>query len=97
MAQHHVVEHRETDSGTGAVLGIVFVLLLVVAALFFALGGPGRFVGGGTPNQTNVNVPAQSQPQPQTQPNINVPRQIDVNVNQQQPPQQAPAPAETNR
>jgi hypothetical protein len=93
MAQHHVVEHRESDSGMGAVLGIVFVLLLVVAALFFALGGPGRFVGSGsgTPNQTNVNVPAQSQPQ--AQPNINVPRQIDVNVNQQQPNQQAPAPA----
>jgi len=86
-----VVEHRETDSGAGAVLGIVFVLLLVVVALFFALGGPSRFVSApGTPNQTNINVPSQSQPQTQPQnPAINVPRQIDINVNQ--PAQQAPA------
>lgn len=96
MAEHRIVEHRDTTgSGTGAMLiGLAIVGLLVVVALFFAFGGPGRFVGGpATPNQTNVNVPPQSQPQ--TAPNINVPRQIDVNVNQQapaqQPAQQAPA------
>jgi len=89
MAEHHIVEHRDTSSSTGAMLGIAFVLLLVVVALFFAFGGPSRFASGpGTPNQTNVNVPAQSQPQ--SGPNINVPRQIDVNVNQQPPPAQQP-------
>jgi len=93
MAEHHIVEHRDTSSSTGAMLGIAFVLLLVVVALFFAFGGPSRFVSSGTPNQTNVNVPAQNQPQsqPQSGPNINVPRQIDVNVNQQPPPAQQPA------
>jgi len=91
MAEHHIVEHRDSGVGSGAVLGIVLVVLLVALALFFALGGTGRFVSGsGTPNQTNVNVPSQSQPK--SGPNINVPRQVDVNVNQQ-PGQQAPAPA----
>lgn len=84
-----IVEHRDTSSSTGAVLGIIFVLLLVGVALFLALGGPSRFAGSPTPNQTNVNVPSQSQPQ--SAPNVDVPRQIDVNVNQQ-PAQQAPAP-----
>lgn len=92
MADHHVGETSERGVGIGVVLGIVLVLLVVVIALFFAFGGPTRFVGG-APSQTNVNVPAQQQPQ--SGPNIQVPRQIDINVNQppaQQAPAQPPAP-----
>jgi hypothetical protein len=91
MAEHHVVETRDSGTGTGMVLGIALVLLVVVvAALFMILGGPGRFASGasGQPSQTNVNVPAQQQP---SGPNINVPRQVDVNVNNQNPAPQAPA------
>ena len=85
MAEHQIVEHRDSGAGTGAILGIVFAALLVVIALFFFFGGPGRFAGNaGTPSQTNVNAPAPSQPQ--SGPNINVPRQVDVNVNQQPAP-----------
>jgi|SRR4051812_20393952 len=92
MHDHTVVEHRDSGVGAGAVLGIVLVALIAVMALFFVLGGPGRFAGPTTqqPSNTNVNVPAQQPPQSQSAPNINVPRQIDVNVNQQ-PGQQAPA------
>jgi hypothetical protein len=88
MAEHHVVETRDSGTSTGMVMGIVLVLMVVVA-LFMILGGPGRFASGtsGQPSQTNVNVPAQQQP---SGPNINVPRQVDVNVNQNPAPQ-APA------
>jgi plastocyanin len=88
MADHHVGETSERGIGIGVVLGIVLALLVVVIALFFAFGGPTRFVGG-APSQTNINVPAQ-QLQPQSAPNVQAPRQIDVNVNQP-PAQQAPA------
>jgi len=95
MAEHHIVETRDSGAGTGMVLGILFAVLVVALALFFVFGGPGRFAGNaGTPNQTNVNVPAQGQPQ--SGPNINVPRQVDVNVNQQPAPQ-APAQPSGNR
>jgi flagellar basal body-associated protein FliL len=97
MAEHQVVERSESGVGMGVMLGIVVVLLVAVIALFFAFGGPTRFMGS-APSQTNVNVPAQQAPaaqqQPQSAPNVQVPRQIDVNVNQppaQQPPAQPPA------
>jgi len=95
VAEHHIVETRDSGSGTGVVLGILFGVLVVAIALFFVFGGAGRFTGNsGTPNQTNVNVPAQSQPQ--TGPTVNVPRQDDVNETQQ-PAQQAPAQPSGNR
>lgn len=96
MIERHVVDHSDEGVGTGMVLGIIFVLLAVVVALFFVFGGPSRFTSApSSPSQTNVNVP---QSQPQSGPNINIPRQVDVNVNppaqqpaQQQPAQQQPA------
>jgi len=96
------IVERQSDRGmsSGMVMGIVIVGLVAIVALFFVFGGPSRFMGSGTPSQTNVNVPAQSQPaqsqpgqsQPQSGPNITIPRQIDVNVNQQ--PQAPAAPAQ---
>jgi hypothetical protein len=83
------------------VLGIVAVLLVLVVALFFMFGGPGRISGTAAPSQTNINAPAQSAPSapnvsaPQVNvpapsaPQINVPGQVDVNVNRA--PAQAPA------
>jgi flagellar basal body-associated protein FliL len=92
MADHTVVERRESGVGMGVVLGILVVLLVAVIALFFAFGGPTRFMGS-APSQTNVNVPAQqqapAQQQPQSGPNFQIPRQVDVNINQP-PAQQAP-------
>ena len=91
MAEHQIVEHTDSGTGTGMVLGIIVVLLAVVVALFFVFGGPGRFAGGSTaPSQTNVNAPAGQQAP--SGPNINVPPQVDVNVNQRP----AAPPAQTN-
>ncbi len=90
-----IVEHRnERGMGAGIMLGILAVGIVVIVALFFLFGGPGRFVGPGASGQTNVNVPAQSQPQ--TGPSINVPKQIDVNINQQPVAPAAPAQPAAN-
>jgi hypothetical protein len=87
MADHQIVERVErTGSGSGMIVGMVAVVVLVaVVTLFMIMGGPARLMGS-TPSQTNVNVP--SQPQQPSGPQINIPRQIDVNVNQPAP--QAP-------
>jgi hypothetical protein len=91
MTDHVVVEHRDSGTNNGVMVGIIAVALIAIVGLFFVFGGPARFAGGQaqTPNNTtNVNVPAQSQ-QPPSGPNITIPKQIDVNINQ--PGQQAPA------
>jgi hypothetical protein len=79
MADTIVERDSSSGVGTGMVMGIVAVLLVVVVMGFFVFGGFGRMTGG-NPGQTNVNVPSQGAPQ--GGPNINVPRSIDVNVNQ---------------
>lgn len=96
MADTIVERDSSGGMGTGMVMGIVAVLLVVVVMGFFVFGGFGRMTGG-NPGQTNVNVPSQGAPQgaPQSGPNINIPRSIDVNVNQPAaPPAAQPAPGQ---
>jgi len=93
MTEHTTVvdDRRDSGMGKGLVLGMAATLLVAVVAMFFIVGGPGRFMGAAPPSQTNVNVPAvnaPAQPVP-AGPQINIPAKIDLNVNQQPP--QAPA------
>src|SRR4051794_28558275 len=93
MAEHTtIVEHRDSGTARGIMLGI-FAALTVAVAAFFIFGGAGRFTGTAAPNQTNINVPAPNAPGQQMPagPKINIPPKIDVNLNQRPP--QAPAAA----
>jgi hypothetical protein len=63
MATHVIHEHDHTaeDGGSGAVVGIVLLVLFVLVLLYFFGSGAFRgFVGGGTniqiPDKVNVNV-----------------------------------------
>ena len=90
MADHRYVEHVERRRGShDVIIAAAIVLFVVMAVVFMAmLGGPGRFVGGSSPSQTNVNVAPQ---QPPANNSGQSPRQIDINISQPAaPPRQAP-------
>jgi hypothetical protein len=64
-------EHRDTvvvedrgGSGTGAILGVLAIIILLVAVWYFALGpgGGSTTTNNTTNNNGGVNVPAATQP-----------------------------------
>ena len=63
-----VVEDERTGSNTGAIVGIIAIIALLVAIWYVALG-PGAGSGGSTTNNDNTidnggNQPAVSEPAP---------------------------------